>query len=274
MDQGTYNSIEHVCCLMDGDRTYAIIKNNDYSKINEYAYYSGALSLERLMAMTFKKLKIRYLSINLVGRRNCLKRPDAIKNVVNLVPKFFSKKWLNYFIENKIRVKFLGDIDLFTSLSENPDLIKSEIKKVEDATSNFSDYYLIAMAAYEPAYEYMKLFGTQKFNKLEEMKKAYYGFDIPDVNLIIRSWRPKVTGCLPIMISDYSDIYFFTSPFQYFKLGHYKSILEDYSKRTESSSVKYGEEDIKNIKNYAKEIGNGNVFILGEKKGNVWLPFK
>ncbi len=94
MEQIEYNTVKHVCYLMDGDRTFAIIKNIEAWEINEYAYYSGAISLERLMGMTFGKLKIRYLSVNLAGRRNCTKRPESIKMIVELVPRFFGKKWI------------------------------------------------------------------------------------------------------------------------------------------------------------------------------------
>ncbi len=268
-----YNEVKHICFLMDGDRTYAITKKPDKMKVNEYAYYSGALSLERLMGMVFDKLKIRSLSLNLIGRRNCVNRPDSVKNIANLVPMFFGKKWIEYFKRNKIRVKFIGDLGLFSSFGDDPESIKYEIKKIEAITSDFNDFYLILMAAYEPAYEYMRLSKSISLDNLEEMKKHYYGFDIPDVDLIIRSWRPKLSGCLPILVSDYADFYFYTAPFQYFKLNDLKIIIGDHLNRANSASITYGPEEIETITKLNKKIANGKVFVIGKKVNNVWFPF-
>lgn len=274
MEEIKYNDINHVCFLMDGDRTFAIIKRVEDSELNEYAYYSGAMSLERLMSMTFRELRIKYLSLNLVGRRNCIKRPGSVKTIVKLVPRFFGKKWAEYFVKNKIRVRFVGDIDLFCSLVDNPEEIKAEIRKVEYLTSTFSDFYLILMAAYEPTFEYMKLAKSSKLENLEDMKKEYYGFSVPDVNILIRSWRPKLSGCLPIMVSDYPDIYFFAAPFQYFKMQQFNAIIKDYTERTSSSSITYEKEDMEIIRKYGNKIKKGNVMIIGKKVKNIWLPFR
>lgn len=274
MYQNEVDNIQHICYIMDGDRTYAITKKVQKLEINNYAYYSGFLSLERLMEMTFKKIGIKYLSINLVGRRNCYKRPESIKKVVELTPTFFGKKWIQFFIRNKIRVKFFGDLELFCNLSENPLVIKEEIKKIEDITSKFEEHFLLVMAAYEPFEEYKKLFKISNSNDLsiEEAKLKYYGFSVPDVNFIIRTWRPKFTGCLPIMLTDYSDIYFFTAPFQYFKLKDLKSISEDYLSRSTSSSTNYTDNDILTIQNNGESIKAGKIYVLGKKINNIWLP--
>ena len=106
----------------------------------------------------------------------------------------------------------------------------------------------------------------------EEAKLKYYGFSVPDVNFIIRTWRPKFTGCLPIMLTDYSDIYFFTAPFQYFKLKDLKSISEDYLSRSTSSSTNYTDNDILTIQNNGESIKAGKIYVLGKKINNIWLP--
>ncbi len=273
MENIPYNEVKHICFLMDGDRTYAIIKKSDKLEFNEYAYYSGALSLERLMSMTFDKLKIKYLSLNLIGRRNCIKRPESVKHIVRLVPKFFGKKWIEYFKRNKIRVKFVGDLDLFAKFGDSPDDVKYEIRKIEAMTSDFSDFHLILMAAYEPAYEYMRLSRSIRLDNIEEMKKHYYGFEVPDADIVIRSWRPKLSGCLPIMVSDYANMYFYTAPFQYFKLNDLKAIVTDHLERNSSASTSYGDEEIKTIRKFHKKIERGRVFVLGKKINNVWFPF-
>ena len=268
-----YNKVQHVCYLMDGDRTFAIMEGVPDSDIEHHAYHSGALALENLMKMTFDELKIKCLSVNLIGRRNCIKRKESAEEIVSLIPKFFGKKWIDYFLENKIHVKFLGDLELFCNMAEDPKAIMSEIKRVEDLTSKFENFYLTLMSAYEPTFEYLKLSKSGGLTSLEDAKKNYYGFDIPNVDFIIRAWRPKLSGCVPIMVSDYSDIYLFPSPFQCFKLEHFKMILEDYAGRSDNV-LKYGAPEIKTIREYSDRLKNNKPVIIGKKIGNIWLPME
>ena len=259
---------------MDGDRTFAILKDIKETEINDYAYYTGAIALEELMKTVFNKQKIKCLTVNLVGRKNCKDRPESIKIIVKLVPRFFGDKWIQYFIDNKIHVKFIGDLDLFCNLSEEPEKIKNDIDKVEHLTANFNDFYLNLMTAYESNYEYVNLLKNNTDKTIDELKTIYYGYNAPDVNIFIRTWRPKLSGGLPIFIGDYADIYFFTSPFQYFRMRHLKKILEDYSKRKESTRVDYTEDDIKTIRSLSKNIEKGKVLVIGDKISNIWFPFK
>ncbi len=268
-----YNKVQHVCYLMDGDRTFAIMERVDKSDIEHHAYHSGALSLENLMKMTFDELRIKYLSVNLIGRRNCRNRNESASKIVSLVPKFFGKKWVNYFIEKKIRVKFLGDLELFCSVAKDPAAIMAEIRRIEELTSKFDSFYLHLMAAYEPVVEYLKLSKSGKFTDPEAARREYYGSDTPDVDFIVRSWRPKLSGCVPIMVSDYSDIYLFPAPFQYFKIDHFRSIIDDYNARV-ANPLTYGPAAIKAIQDNSDKLKNGKPMVIGKRVGEVWLPIE
>ncbi len=130
------------------------------------------------------------------------------------------------------------------------------------------------MAAYEPSFEYIKLANAIKFGNVNDMKKTYYGFEVPDVDILIRSWRPKLSGCLPIMVSEYSDIYFFTAPFQYFKLRDFETIIQDYSNRTDSINMHYGKDEMETIKKFSENIKDSKIFVIGKKINKTWFPFK
>ncbi len=268
-----HSAVQHVCYIMDGDRTFAILENVPKADIDHFAYHSGAMALENLMKMAFDELGIKCLSVNLIGRRNCLSRRESTAKIVSLVPKFFGKKWIDYFVRKGVRVKFLGDIDLFCSLAEDPSAIKDEILRIETLTSKFHNFHLFPMAAYEPSFEYMKLANEGRLTSPEEAKLAHYGTDVPDVDLIIRSWRPKFSGCVPILTSDYSDIYFFPAPFQCFRLKHFKAIVADYEARNKTV-IRYNQDDMEVIREHGAEIRNGTPVIIGRKVGKIWLPIQ
>ncbi|VVB77450.1 Ditrans,polycis-undecaprenyl-diphosphate synthase ((2E,6E)-farnesyl-diphosphate specific) [uncultured archaeon] len=281
--------LKHICFIMDGNRTHTIMENlhGTDEDFNYHSYYSGAEALEKLMHMTFNELKVQYLTINLIGRENCVKRKSSARAIANLVPHFFGDIWASFFKENEIRVKFVGDLDMFCNSSEDPEGLREEIKKVEERTATFDKNHLIAMAAYDPAHEYGVFFGKiQTGAKLEiedwesynqkraGLTKLYYGFDVPRVDVMIRTWRPKLSAMVPILVGEYADIYLFPAPFQIFDLAAYKKIAEDYKKRaltpdTEEIWHKGGNMPVRDHK---EQIKATKPVVIGSESEGVWLP--
>lgn len=283
--------IEHICVLMDGNRTYAAMenKNSTDKDLNYLAYYSGAESLQKLMDMTFRKFRIPYLTVNLISRENCIKRRGSARTITKLVPHFFGDIWTNFFIENEVRVKFVGDLRLFYNASEDPEGLMEEIIKIEMRTLKFDKNHLIVMAAYDPLYEYRTLFrefqseiklditDLERYNKERlELVRSYYGFDVPRVNVIIRTWRPKLSAIVPILVGDYADIYLFPAPFQLFNFDAYNMIVKDYNNRISTSDIEdmWNSKDNISIRNYVHKIKITKPVVIGSRAGNSWLPFK
>ncbi|MDE1825426.1 MAG: undecaprenyl diphosphate synthase family protein [Candidatus Micrarchaeota archaeon] len=288
---GTSTELKHICFLMDGNRNYAIMENlaSSNDNLDYHAYYNGAEALEKLMKMTFNELKVPYLTVNLIGRENCVKRDSSVRTITKLVPHFFGDIWIDFFKSNEIKVKFIGDLELFCNSSEDPEGLRLEIQKVEKLTQNFNKNHLILMAAYDPLYEYNTLFvkmhgkfalkieNLENYNKeRESLVEAYYGFEVPKVNILIRTWWPKLSALIPILVGDHADIYLFPAPFELFNISIYRKIVEDYNNRTSSPDV---EELLDKgidapIRNYRNEINNTKPVILGSIINDTWLPFK
>lgn len=283
--------LKHICVLMDGNRTYAIMENlhGVEEDLNYQAYYSGAEALERLMRMTFNDLRVPCLSINLIGRENCVRRKGTARAITKLVPHFFGDIWTGFFRENEVRVKFVGDLELFCNSSEDPEGLREEMKRVEDSTASFGRNKLIAMAAYDPAYEYSTFFGKMQAGARLELKdwesydreraelaKAYYGFEVPKVDLMIRTWRPKLSAMIPILVGEYADMYFFPAPFQLFDLEAYRRIVEDYKARASTPDT----EEIWNaggkipMRDYREQIRKLKPTVIGREFDGVWLPLE
>ncbi len=264
--------VQHVCYLMDGTRTYQAFKKTTYEKINEKAYPDGMRKLHEIMKMSFHDFNIKFLTVNIIGRRNVVLRKDSATSLADIFPHFFLTVWKDYFIRNKIRVKFIGDLDLFCNSATDPDKVRKTLIETEKNTKKFQDYNLILMIAYEPSYEYLRIIKNNiKVDSVDKLIKKYYGFDVPDINIIIRAWRAKFSGCIPLFVSEYADIYFFPAPFIYFNRSVYRIIIKDYLKRIKSSNEVPTTKQIKELYNVRKKISK-KPLPIGELVGGRWLP--
>ena len=264
--------VQHVCYLMDGTRTYQAFKKTTYEKINEKAYPDGMRKLHEIMKMSFHDFNIKFLTVNIIGRRNVVLRKDSATSLEDIFPHFFLTVWKDYFIRNKIRVKFIGDLDLFCNSATDPDKVRKTLIETEKNTKKFQDYNLILMIAYEPSYEYLRIIKNNiKVDSVDKLIKKYYGFDVPDINIIIRAWRAKFSGCIPLFVSEYADIYFFPAPFIYFNRSVYRIIIKDYLKRIKSSNEVPTTKQIKELYNVRKKISK-KPLPIGELVGGRWLP--
>ena len=268
------NEINHVCFLIDGTRTFAIVNNVNAQKINDFAYSSGVPVLKDLIEATFVKRGIPYLSIALTTRSNALKRSESMKIIPNTLMSYITERWYKFYSENNIRVRIIGDIDLFCSTADNPEELRSNIRDIEKKTEKFNKYHLVFMVAYDTTYEYINFLSKNNEKDVEKLIRAYYGFPVPKVDFLIRTWRPRLSGCVPILVGEYSDIYLFSSPFQCFDLDALKTIESDYRNRIESKGggFLYTNEDIAKIHVMKDKILTKKISIIGTKVGNAWLP--
>jgi len=269
-----FPNVKHVCYIIDGTRTYAILKRIKNNRIYEYAYISGALQLQRLFEMTFNDFKIPFLTVAVTTRQNHLKRARTMKTIPEHVPFFAKEKWLDYFKSNKVRVKFIGDRKLFVAAAKNRAEVLNYMRDIEKETMQFNRFHFFVMVAYDARYEYIKLLHSTKTNSISKLIKKYYGLNVPPVDIIIRSWRPRLSLCIPILVGEYADVYFFPQPFQYFNKKHYESILRDYSSRIKSKGggFLYSKKEIQKIRKLKNLITKQKPLIIGRKVGNAWIP--
>ncbi|GEM_PF-1497390 len=274
--------VNHVCILIDGNRTYAIYKGKTSGKeIFNFAYLTGADHLLKIQKWSFLDFNIQTLSVALTTRANHFKRIDTMAVIIDSIPKM-GEKWLEYYHDWRVRVKFIGDREVFINSAANPNEFKEAIEKIEGETEGYTDHQVFFMLAYDTRYEYQKLFMEAMdegvyFHDTKKLIELYYGSDVPEVDFIIRPWRPRLSACIPILVGEYADIYFFHAPFQLLTKKHYKSVLEDYKNRLESkgSGFRYTNEEIDTIHDIIKcELDSITPLTLGTKIGDVWIPIK
>lgn len=259
-----------------------LINNLEVEDIYSAAYKSGALTLENVIKTTFDKFHIRYLTTNVISRDNCLKREIAGKTMATMLQFLFNERLFEYLIKEQVRVKFVGDVELICRIAEDPDKLRDTIRRVEESTASFNKYYLIMLTAYDPVYEYVKLLVKNKelivspddFDKTA-MIRQYYGFDVPHVDFIIRTWWPRFS-IIPILVGEHSDIYLFPGPQQTFNKQQYTKIVRDYESRMTSkdSGEAYKKGSGRNMAKLKRKLASVEPVLIGSKIDGVWIPLK
>ncbi|MDG7041385.1 MAG: undecaprenyl diphosphate synthase family protein [Nitrososphaerota archaeon] len=268
----------HIIC--DGNRTYSIL-NNHINDLETFAYNSAWKELEYIIRTSIKYFDIKYMIFTVTIRKNHLnqKRAESVKPISLFLGDHYRRIRKTY-SDYEVKAKFIGDVNLFIKTSEKPDFTMRMINLIEDKTKNNDKYFVFYQVAYDTIFEYLKVLSKYaidlKNNDLYEnkLKMDYYDINIPDVDLSIRTMRPRLSNTTPILIGEYADFYFFPAPFPLLRKNHLALIIKDALLRKESKggSFIYKKEDIDAIRKYTFDDFYLKPMYLGKKVSRVWLP--
>lgn len=265
-----------VCIIGDGNRTYSILSRR-YEHLGEHAYRSFWDKIEELAKYLFKTSYIEDIFIIPTIRNNHLdpKRVEIIKPVADYLGEYM-EKLMPTFIDQEVKVDFIGDIDLFIKTSNNPTETRRIIENTRNATRHFNKKHFYQMYAYDYYYEILKLINEIKkpAKSIEEMRTKYYGREINELDLIIRTGRPRLSRAIPLLISEYADFYIFPAPFPMLETSHVEEIFDDYRNRLSSKGGKfiYSDSDVQAMQKFNLRDFDTTPLVIGTKVGNVWLP--
>ncbi len=137
--------------------------------------------------------------------------------------------------EKKIRVKVCGDMDLILNDKNNPEIAKemvSNLKKLEETTSQYNDFKLNLAIAYGGRQEIIHAIGkmVEKDQEITEdnLRKNLWLTTFPD--MIIRTSEERLSNFL-VWQSAYSEIYFVDKLWQEFEKDDLKDILSEFTER-------------------------------------------
>jgi undecaprenyl diphosphate synthase len=173
--------------IMDGNRRWA--KKNNASLFDAYLKGFDIFCLTIKICITKKISQVIFYTLS---HDNFMQRQDAeIKTLFDTGLHLLQKK-KQYFIDNKIKITFIGN---YQSLQEN---IKEMIYELEkDTDIAFPTITVHLLFLYNP---YEDVFCAEEKNKLK------YSYNIPNIDIIIRTGgNNRLSGFLPIQ-SMYSNI--------------------------------------------------------------------
>ena len=218
------NNLSHVAIIMDGNGRWANKKN----KPRKYGHLQGTKNIKNLIPYFVKK-KISYLTLFAFGLDNWSRPKSEISYLFFLLEDFL-KKNIKYLIDNKIKIKFIGEKKNLTKK------IINLIKKTEKLTEKNNNLTLIIAFNYNSKKELINVIKKiTKKNKLKSITEKtinnyLYTAGIPDPDILIRTGSHiRLSNFLLWQIS-YTEIFFIKKLWPDFNLQDLKKIIIKFKK--------------------------------------------
>ncbi len=214
------NPIKHVAIIMDGNGRWGLKHN----KSRNYGHRAGLKTVEKIIKISIKK-KIPYLTLFAFSTENWRRPQKEINFLLKLLESFLQTK-LNQLIEQKIKLKIIGDKNKF------PKRIKRIINHSEDKTKKNKKLHVnlaINYGSKSEIVESIKRILKNKQNVSEKKISSYlYTSNIPDPDILIRTGNTKRLSNFLLWQLAYSEIFFEKKLWPEFNENDYIKILNKF----------------------------------------------
>ncbi len=200
---------KHVAIIMDGNRRFARL----FSMKPWEGHRKGAEKLEEVLDWCYD-LGIKYVTTYAFSTENFKRSREEVERLFDLFVEYFNKIAKDEKIhKRRVRVKVIGRKELF------PERVINAIKKAENATKKYRNFYLNIALGYGGRDEILNAVkriaervkkGELKIEDIDEkiFSKFLYTNGAPDPDLIIRtSGEERISGFL-LWQCAYSELYF------------------------------------------------------------------
>ena len=194
------NPIKHVAIIMDGNGRWGLKHN----KSRNYGHRAGLRTVEKIIKVSLRK-KIPYLTLFAFSTENWRRPQKEINFLLKLLENFLQTK-LNQLIEQKIKLKIIGDKNKF------PKRIKKIINYSENKTKKNKKLNInlaINYGSKSEIVESVKRIIKKKQNVSEKkISLNLYTSEIPDPEILIRTGNTKRLSNFLLWQIAYSEIFF------------------------------------------------------------------
>ncbi len=214
------NPIKHVAIIMDGNGRWGLKHN----KSRNYGHRAGLKTVEKIIKISLKK-KIPYLTLFAFSTENWRRPQKEINFLLKLLENFLQTK-LNQLIEQKIKLKIIGDKNKF------PKRIKKIINYSENKTKKNKKLHInlaINYGSKSEIVESIKRIIKKKQNVSEKkISLNLYTSEIPDPEILIRTGNTKRLSNFLLWQIAYSEIFFEKKLWPDFNENDYLKILNKF----------------------------------------------
>ena len=214
------NPIKHVAIIMDGNGRWGLKHN----KSRNYGHRAGLSTVEKIIKVSLRK-KIPYLTLFAFSTENWRRPQKEINFLLKLLENFLQTK-LNQLIEQKIKLKIIGDKNKF------PKRIKKIINYSENKTKKNKKLHInlaINYGSKSEIVESIKRIIKKKQNISEKkINSNLYTSDIPDPEILIRTGNTKRLSNFLLWQIAYSEIFFEKKLWPDFNENDYLKILNKF----------------------------------------------
>ena len=216
------NPVKHVAIIMDGNGRWGI----KYKKSRNLGHRAGLNTVEKIIKSTIKN-KVKYLTLYAFSTENWKRPKKEIKFLLNLLDVFIDQK-INEFNKNKIKLKIIGNINVFNSR------LKKKLLKSEQLTKRNNILQVNLALNYGSKSELINAFKKLKKNKLniniKNIEKNLYTANIPDPDILIRTGNTNRLSNFLLWQMAYSEIFFEKKLWPDFNENDYNKILKKFRK--------------------------------------------
>ncbi len=202
------NFPEHVAIIMDGNGRWA----TSLGKKRTYGHYIGSLIVNKITESA-AKIGIKYLTLYAFSTENWRRPKSEVMFLMALLKTQLGKKEA-LFRENDIQFRVIGDFSVFD------DRIVAMINGLMSKTKNNKGMRLTLALNYGGKHEIARAAkrlcedvknGNIKICDIDEalFKNYLYTFDMPDVDLLIRTGGEKRVSNFLLWQSSYAEFVFF-----------------------------------------------------------------
>ena len=222
---GDLNIPKHLAIIMDGNRRWASRRGLP----STYGHKSGAKQLENI-TLFCKKLGVKILTVFAFSSSNWKRERSEVSDIMDLFNFYLSDK-RDVFMENDIRVTFIGDSSVFN------EAMQASMRELEDMTSR-NGFKLVVALNYSGRRDILdtvlRLHSAGLLNDdldADVFSRFTMTSDLPDPDLLIRTGGEfRVSDFLLWQIS-FTELYFTDVQWPEFDEKCLLSAVEEYSKR-------------------------------------------
>jgi undecaprenyl diphosphate synthase len=215
----------HVAFIMDGNGRWA----KQRGKPRIYGHMEGANAVERVVEAA-KEFGIKYLTFYAFSTENWKRPEEEVAFLMELLREYLKSK-LNKFLEEDIRVSFIGRRDRI------PKETLEWMEKTEKETENCKSIWVFVAVDYGGRDEIVRAVnkilqaGYKEIN--EELIRKFLDLpaEVPDPDLLIRTANERRISNFLLWYLSYTELYFTPVLWPNFNKEHLWEAIKDYSKR-------------------------------------------
>jgi undecaprenyl diphosphate synthase len=212
---------------MDGNRRWA--KSNGLSV--KQGHEAGLNKVTEVIKMA-KKNNIKYFTIYTFSNENWNRSPEEVGNLMDMIENYLDAKKQN-FKEDDIKIKVIGRRDrIRKSILEKAETLEKETEDCKSMQVNIAFNY----GGRQEIIDVIKKIVDSKIptDKIDEKlftSNLYYGGDIPDPDLIVRTSGEQRISNFLLWEMAYSEFYFTKTYWPAFNEDLFNEILNDFNNR-------------------------------------------
>ena len=211
------NNPNHIAIIMDGNGTWS--KRNKLQRKD--GHKAGVKTAKRIIGYSLDN-NIKNVTLYALSNENLTRPKFELRNLFDIFFYSFTEE-KNYLIDNKISIKFIGNLD------DLPKKIKENAIFLEQSTKKNKKLNLFIALNYGGKQDIKQAVKKAIDSKNKNFEKFLHSKNLPEVDLLIRTGGFKRLSNFILWQSSYAELYFTDVLWPNFSKQNFLKSLEWYN---------------------------------------------